>query len=207
MTPTLSQASPQQSPHFAFPGQQFYSNPYYPNSSYYSSPVVGQMQAAQYYSPYQQSPQTPSATNLINLQGTYNNGVYQQAQVHYQTNFVQQPAQQSQLQQSNVSLNPVKTEPTESDQIMNSPYFTNPIPFKQEPSEMSSDMSNLNEQVNTKAASDVAAADDDSNAISIVTHLLKDKQILNQLEKVAQSFRHPTGSIYQGTWNFSSSSS
>ena len=100
----------------------------------------------------------------------------------------------------------MKTEPTESDQIMNSPYFTNPIPFKQEPSEMSGgELSNINEQVNQKAAS--AAADDDSNAISIVTHLLKDKQILNQLEKVAQSFRQPAGSIYQGTWNFSSSSS
>lgn len=50
-----------------------------------------------------------------------------------------------------------------------------------------------------------ANKDVDSTAISIVTHLLKDKQILNQLEKVARSFQQPAG--YQGTWNFKTPSS
>ena len=53
------------------------------------------------------------------------------------------------------------------------PYFTNPIPFKQEPSEP-------RERSQQR--------DEEKNALNIVSHLLKDKQILNQLEKVAQTF-------------------
>ncbi len=75
------------------------------------------------------------------------------------------------------------------------PYFTNPISFKQEPREV-----NLpTEEGSNKKKSE------DTTAISIVTHLLKDKQILNQLEKVARSFQQPAG--YQGTWNFTTPSS
>ncbi len=55
------------------------------------------------------------------------------------------------------------------------PYFTNPIPFKQEPKEEPIDNDNQSR--------------DDSNGIKIVSQLLRYKQVLNQLKKVAQSFR------------------
>ena len=80
------------------------------------------------------------------------------------------------------------------------PYFTNPVSFKQEPREVSLSVARSEAE---EGSSQQQA--EDSTAISIVTHLLKDKQILNQLEKVARSFQQPAG--YQGTWNFTTPSS
>ncbi len=94
----------------------------------------------------------------------------------------------------------VKSEPTvpNTPTPQTIPYFTNPVSFKQEPREMSP-------PEGMSEAQESARKDEDSTAISIVTHLLKDKQILNQLEKVARSFQQPSG--YQGTWNFKTPSS
>jgi hypothetical protein len=98
----------------------------------------------------------------------------------------------------------VKSEPlvleTEQNKSSSNPpmsYFTNPIPFKQEPNELGQSTQQQQSSSNEQKPSE------ESNAISIVTHLLKDKQILNQLEKVARSFQTPK-SGYQGTWNFKS---
>ena len=175
---------------------------YYANGSYYTapnaaySPYAPIVKPVQYFN-YQQS---PYVNGTVTYQPQYQ---YPQQQQPQQT---QQPQQQQVYQEaSNQQFNnSVKIEPDESglkvNEKMNSvPYFTNPVPFKQEPSE--------NNVVTTGSDESTKMSDEDSNAFSIVTHLLKDKQILNQLEKVAQSFKQPTnGSLFQGSWNFSSSS-
>ncbi|RNA22140.1 hypothetical protein BpHYR1_051870 [Brachionus plicatilis] len=91
--------------------------------------------------------------------------VYQQS--HYGTNQVVHNS----LNVQNVNIKNEPEEPSEKEKRSDnqwSPYFTNPIPFKQEPLEP-----------NNK----------EPNQINIVNQLLKDKQILNQLEKVAQTFK------------------
>jgi hypothetical protein len=91
------------------------------------------------------------------------------------------------------------------------PYFTNPVAFKQEPSEPS--ISQNSTLANTISLHEPPASaqsgivvngsnDNEKDALTLVNKLLKDKQILNQLEKVAQSFKHPTSSIYQDNWSF-----
>jgi hypothetical protein len=103
-----------------------------------------------------------------------------------------------QAQTFNQQSGAIKLEPYEPGPFLNgrnvsntnSNYFTNPIPFKQEPSEQvvvkqeASDSTNADGQSSTSSD-----AGQQSAALNIVNHLLKDKQILNQLEKVAQSFR------------------
>jgi hypothetical protein len=85
---------------------------------------------------------------------------------------------QTSFQNSSKSTNSIKNEPIEPSVLSpikaNQPYFTNPIPFKQEPRE-------ANEQGNSGGNADTA--------LNLVNHLLKDQQILSQLEKVAQSFK------------------
>lgn len=68
--------------------------------------------------------------------------------------------------------------PETSNQSFN--YFTNPMPFKQEPSEP---------VIKQEFQSSAPANSSSDAALNIVNHLLNDKQVLNQLEKVAQSFR------------------
>ena len=123
----------------------------------------------------------------------------------------------------------VKSEPVEPDQYKtasnfsnggggggsgDTPYFTNPMSFKQEPSDPTAtnntSSTSLSPPMATSSISSTngpsnaqdGGSGSDSAALSIVSQLLKDKQILNQLEKVAQTFRHPTASVYQGSWNF-----
>lgn len=121
----------------------------------------------------------------------YSNGYYQSVNPYvsayppssmvYQQFVNQHPFQQSHYgtnqvvhNGSNVQNVNIKSEPQEPSEMKKtsenqwSPYFTNPIPFKQEPLES-----------NNK----------EPNTINIVNQLLKDKQILNQLEKVAQTFK------------------
>lgn len=121
----------------------------------------------------------------------YSNGYYQSVNPYvsayppssmvYQPYVNQHACQQSQYSTnqvvhngSNVQNVNIKSEPLvpsemeKSSENQWSPYFTNPIPFKQEPLES-----------NNK----------EPNTINIVNQLLKDKQILNQLEKVAQTFK------------------
>jgi hypothetical protein len=96
-----------------------------------------------------------------------------------------------------------------SDQI-SYPYFTNPVAFKQEPIEptvqQNSNLSaNTTPEQSFSSHSAVAPNESDNSekdALTLVNKLLKDKQILNQLEKVAQSFKHPTSSMYQDNWSF-----
>lgn len=124
-------------------------------------------------------------------------GVYPTDYTLYTTNQHQQSinvAQEGYTPQpinSSSSIANVKQEPyeptaasslNEHNQEWN-PYFKNPIPFKQEPSEPE-----LNNSMETSSSTNNAANNQD-NAITIVSQLLKDKQILNQLEKVAQTFR------------------
>ena len=70
--------------------------------------------------------------------------------------------------------------------VQQNQYFTNSIPFKQEPSEpiIKQELISYNESPTTSSNNN-----NENAALNIVNHLLKDQQILNQLEKVAQSFR------------------
>jgi hypothetical protein len=108
---------------------------------------------------------------------------------HHSQQFQQNIQNQHLQQQQTLRLpimspsTPVKIEPQEQQW---QPYFTNPIPFKQEfkqePSESASATTSRQNSSNKNS-------DNDAAALNIVSHLLKDQQILNQLEKVAQSFR------------------
>lgn len=113
------------------------------------------------------------------------------------------PSQQYYVQQPNMSTSipnnstsppavvhqafSVKSEPQEAPSSM--PYFTNPMPFKQEPCEPSTSDVAASNSTNPQPQSSSAAKNDDAAALNIVSHLLKDQQILSRLEKVAQSFR------------------
>jgi hypothetical protein len=113
----------------------------------------------------------------------------QQQQFHHQLQQQQQQQQQQQHQPLQINLNEtnIKSEPMDHNQggdssaaqlssAKSKPYFTNPIPFKMEPAE----------------SDELAAAvtkQEDSTALNLVNHLLKDQSILSQLEKVAQSFK------------------
>lgn len=69
----------------------------------------------------------------------------------------------------------VKSEPVELVQShQQQPYFTNPIPFKQE--------ADIKQEPGVTKQEDAAA-------LNIVNHLLKDQNIMSQLEKVAQTLR------------------
>ena len=146
-----------------------------------------------YYQTQQQGP----AAYLYQQQRQQQQVQYQSQYPQYFTQVPQQYQQQNQqsltlpvTHQASMSQNQIKTEPydpaSSSNQIRqnnettiansSNPYFTNPIPFKHEPNEHSDKM-NSSDSV------------DDKNGFEIVSHFLKDKQILNQLEKVAQSFR------------------
>lgn len=151
----------------------------------------------QYFAFQQQQQQLQQQANLIIQRPTYTNEVYQPAYQHPQQQLINAPQIKSEPQEQNQYFHPSN----EASNVSQTPYFTNPIAFKQEPTDSLPVVSN-----NIKSEN----SNDDSNAFSIVTHLLKDKQILSQLEKVAQfqSFRHPNqnGSMYQDNWNFSTSS-
>ena len=89
----------------------------------------------------------------------------------------------------------VKLEPMEHLQEQHqAQYFTNPIPFKQEPNELNHE--------NQKPTSSSSSSSGGGEPAAIVNNLLKDQQVLNLLEKVAEAFRPPTQSMYQGSWNF-----
>ena len=83
----------------------------------------------------------------------------------------------------------------EQQQPQQASYFTNPVPFKQEPIDNSYDQSQQASSSSGVASgsSSVAAQE----PASIVSHLLKDQQVLNLLEKVKQTFRQPSQSTYQ----------
>lgn len=84
---------------------------------------------------------------------------------------------------------PIKTEPQEFViQHGIKPYFTNPISFKQEPSD--APFSSNQQQTQSQGRAKTSSSENDAAALNIVNHLLQDQQILNQLEKVAQSFRN-----------------
>ncbi len=153
----------------------YYQNP---NLSQQYTPNIHQLQLQQQtqqheaYMYHHQLQQQHQRQNEILLQQQQ-----QQQQSQYNQQYFMQTNQQQQIQ------NLVKSEPYDpnpqnnsANESSNNPYFTNPIPFKQEPKE--EPMENNNDQGN-----------DDSNGLKIVSQLLRDKQVLNQLEKVAQSFR------------------
>lgn len=182
--------------------------PHMSHSPYYQAqqPIYGYPNQVLTYPPtsnqpiFYQNPAYPLQAPVHQLhnfqnQTSYNSAPVYQQQMQYQTNVnIQQQLQ-------------VKSEPSIPENLKNNstlestPHFTNPIPFKQEPRELSPGTTSTA----CPPPATKTSAEEDSNAISIVTHLLKDKQILNQLEKVARSFQAPTG--YQGTWNFKTQSS
>jgi hypothetical protein len=192
--------------------------PYYTsNNAYYQLNSHNQLQVPpEYYAYHQQQQQQHQLHQHQHQQLTT-----QPPPSSSYTNEVYHPAYQ--YQSSVIQSNTIKTEPTEQSHYLiqsntnnimttTTPYFTNSVPFKQEPVDNLNLNSRSSSVTNSSSEnSNKKSANEDSNAFSIVTHLLKDKQILSQLEKVAQfqSFRHPNqnGSLYQGTWNFNSSSS
>ena len=145
---------------------------------------------------------SPYANQPVNYYSSSSNSSYlaqvqsnQQPITSYQTTYAQNnnnnnnnnnnQQQQQQPLQINLNETNIKTEPVEFKGGLNNipvtsqgkakPYFTNPLAFKQEPSE-----SNVNETIASAAT---------STALNLVNHLLKDQQVMSQLEKVAQTFR------------------
>ena len=169
---------------YSYPTNQ--SQPYY--NSYY------QTNQNQFYG-YQQQQKQPITS--------YTNEVYQQQQQQQQQYLIKT--------EPNIIEQNKYYHPSESNPINKStaslPYFTNPIAFKQEPIENPSNTFNTSNLQQQKTINDNNKTDDD--AFSIVSHLLKDKQILSQLEKLQSLRQNPsqTSSLYQGNWNFSNSSS
>jgi hypothetical protein len=92
-----------------------------------------------------------------------------------------------------LTQNIIKIEPTETTAYMpqTQPYFTQPIEFKQEPTDYA-DLQSFNHPSSQQQTEQQA-----QSSSSLVSHLLKDKQVLNLLDKVAQTFRPPTQSMYQ----------
>lgn len=194
--PNYSQAPSQQ-----YPPVASHHPPYYTMGQCAPNQIQYQNNQAMYY----QNTYPPQIQPQLPLQYQQ----FQQQPQPIQNNFNNPQMYHSQMQNNNaflqkqLSMN-VKPEPVIPDQTklpppVQAPHFTNPIPFKQEPTE-----SNLNQKSSQPTNS---TTEEDTNAISIVTHLLKDKQILNQLDKVARSFQKPAGSVYQGSWNFTQPSS
>jgi len=157
--------------------------------SYYPPQLSSSIPAQPYF--YNSHMQTTTTNSYYTNSMPY--GVYPTDYALYATNQHQQSVNVAQeiytpqpISSSASSLANVKQEPyepsasNEQNQEWN-PYFKNPIPFKQEPSEPQMNMET--------SASTNDAANNQDNAITIVSQLLKDKQILNQLEKVAQTFR------------------
>ncbi len=168
---------------YSYPTNQ--SQPYY--NSYY------QTNQNQFYG-YQQQPKQPITS--------YTNEVYQQQQQQQQQYLIKT---EPNIMEQNKYYHPSESNPINKS-TASLPYFTNPIAFKQEPVENPSNLSNL-QLHQQQTMNDNNKTDDD--AFSIVSHLLKDKQILSQLEKLQSLRQNPsqTGSLYQGNWNFSNSSS
>ncbi len=161
--------------------------------AYYPPQVVSSIPTTPYYLHSQM--QTTSTGSYYTSNMPY--GVYPSDYALYTSNQPRQSVnnpQEGYIPQSSnsaLSIANVKQEPyeptassslNENNQEWN-PYFKNPIPFKQEPSEPQTN--NSMEESSSKNN----AENNQDNAITIVSQLLKDKQILNQLEKVAQTFR------------------
>ena len=130
----------------------------------------------------------------------YNQNVYYHPymnnNIQYVNNFQQQQQQQNNfsIHEQSIENSHIKLEPIEHSQEHQSQYFTNPIPFKQEPKEYNYEN---HHQTSTSSSST------GSGETNIVNNLLKDQQVLNLLEKVAEAFRPQTqSSMYQGSWNF-----
>lgn len=177
---------------------QYYSNPQPTGYVYNSNSYYYQQNGAYYQHPIHHNHHPPMLTGTYGAQ-TYTAPQYAQQSHYYlppngmnQTTHTQaqiaaqsqsqsynngqpiQPQKQPELQIKNEPVeSPMESTPTHHNHLHHQqPYFRNPIPFKQEPSEQQPTTSN-----------------DNRDAINIVSTLLKDKKILNQLEKVAQSFR------------------
>jgi hypothetical protein len=94
-----------------------------------------------------------------------------------------------------ITQNTMKIEPTDTAYVPQSfSYFTNPVEFKQEPIEYPTTSTDYSEQQQNVH---YQQAEQQSTSNNLVNHLLKDKQVLNLLDKVAQTFRPPTQSMYQ----------
>lgn len=148
---------------------------YYPTSP--QTPVVA-IPAHQFYVPVNIAPPpTPTSQPYAHLQ------LQQQQQTRSVTSAP--PA-------ATVS---VKSEPQEVNVSNQMPYFTNPIQFKREPSDPLLQQHQQQSQIQQQQQQQLAEtttngqSKEDAAALNIVSHLLKDQQILNQLEKVAQTFR------------------
>ena len=189
-----SAAPPQMAPVY----YQTQSQPYYPlppphlsqqiqPSNYYPNVYNGHSHFAANANTNQHQQQYMYQQQLQQQQQQQQHGLLLQQQAHYQSHYAHQqyytqasqPQQQNsfgpQVQQADSNQNAIKSEPYVP--TMNeAPYFTNAIPFKHEPKEEPDTYNGGKSSV-------------DSDCIKIVSHLLKDKQISNQLEKVAQSFR------------------
>lgn len=162
--------------------------------SYYPPQVVSSIPVTSYYYNSQMQTTTTSAYYTNNMPygvyptdyALYTSNQHQKSAIAAQEGYNPQPLNSS-SSIANVKQEPY--EPTAQSSTFNehnqewNPYFKNPIPFKQEPSEPQ-----INNSMETSSSTSNAANNQD-NAITIVSQLLKDKQILNQLEKVAQTFR------------------
>ncbi len=90
-----------------------------------------------------------------------------------------------------LTQNIIKIEPTETYLPQTRAYFANPTEFKQEPIDYveTQNFNYLSNQQQTEQQT--------QSSSTLVNHLLKDKQVLNLLDKVAQTLRPPTQSMYQ----------
>jgi hypothetical protein len=186
--------APPGGPYFtaARPPQQFlpYTNPQMTNYQTNAQQIYGNPN--NFYQSNGYSSQPPQILQHIHQRPQFNQ-IYQQQHVQYPPNYAHQQLIQTVKSEPNI---PSEILSKSVSQLSTTPYFTNPIQFKQEPNEVNTPKTSF-PPGNSQSTSE---KEEDSNAISIVNHLLKDKQILNQLEKVARSFQQPAG--YQGTWNF-----
>lgn len=168
--------------------QVYQKTPTFPSYTQFQYSYPPQTTVYQQYAQYQPQPQyytTNGGLSYANSSGMYNpqqqTVILSQNGAAYPQYYTTAPViQQQQPQQISIKSEPYDPRLASGadirnsiNSVNNSPYFTNPIPFKQEPSEP-------RERSQQR--------DDEKNALNIVSHLLKDKQILNQLEKVAQTF-------------------
>jgi hypothetical protein len=114
---------------------------------------------------------------------SYQNGNYQ---LHHQSNSISNTGIKLEPYDPTTQY-PVRQVIDISPPMQQNQYFTNSIPFKQEPSEPVIKQEIIN--YNNESPSTSSNNNNENAALNIVNHLLKDQQILNQLEKVAQSFR------------------